>query len=172
MNRTIKQLMEEDDVRRKAQWSEDMTYVFYYIFLVVCDSMAVFLGVTTGDEGWSIGIVFFYVIIYSVTMEMYAASLMRVNERGKQVSIFCKYCYVPVSLKHLFWAKLVLIVKKIGLTSMIAQMIAFLIRALSGRGFSYLGALHIPMLLGVVCAISCVVELYVAYRSTANENKR
>lgn len=172
MNQTIKHLMEEDEVRRKAQWLEDMTYVLYYIFLLICDSIAVFLGVATGEGGWSVGIVCFYVLLYSTAMAMYAASLMRVNERGKQVSIFSKYSYVPVSLRCLFWAKLALVVKKVGLTSLIAQIIALLIRVLSGCGFSYLGALHIPMLMGAICAIIFAIELYEGYSRAVNESKK
>ena len=130
MTMEFKELMEKERLESKERMKKESsgTYVLLYFML----GLYVFMSSLWGFKYESykdMPNLFFFAVGYFFCL-FFNRYLYSVREYGKDVNIFQKYRYIPVNLKKLFLAKLVLISKNICIVTVLAQAAALLIRIL------------------------------------------
>ena len=93
-------------------------------------------------------------------METYIDSLFYVKEKGRKSNVFSKYMYVPVSIKMLCHAKLAVLFKQVGKTTLIAQILAILGSFIDGVEFSCVGQMFVPTYIGVGFILVSTVRVH------------
>lgn len=114
--------------RERMQKETSGTYVLIYFltgFYIVASAMWGFKYDSFMNAPY---LLFFGIGFFSC--QLFNRYLYIVKENGKDVNIFKKYRYIPVNLRKLFLAKLVVMSKNICIPTVLAQIVALLFRIL------------------------------------------
>lgn len=165
MTRELKQMVEKESLERRERMKKETsgTYMLIYFmvgFYVLASSMWGFQWDSFKDGPYQflwIGLgVAFVCNVFSY----------RVKENGKYTNIFKKYIYIPVDLRKLFLAKLVVVSKNIALQTVFAQIAALIVLAVNpdheGGKLSDL-TVWIPAMSGVVFWVFVAGIMYSQY---------
>lgn len=167
MEMEFKELVEKERLESKERMKKESsgTYVLFYFLSGVYVLMSALWGFKYKSYRDMPNLPSFAIGYFSCVV--FNRYLYSVRENGKNINIFQKYWYIPVNLKKLFLAKLVLISKNICILTVLAQAAALLIRILDldkdGGKISDI-TVWMPAIFGGVIWIMIAGKLFVEYR--------
>lgn len=166
MELEFRELIEKERLESKERMKKESsgTYVILYFLL----GLYVFMSAMWGFhyESYKDTPIWMWVFGF-ISCQFFNRYLYSVRENGKDINIFQKYQYIPVNLKKLFLAKLILISKNICILTVLGQAAALLLRILDldkdGGRISDI-TVWMPVIFGGIIWIMIVCRLFIGYR--------
>ena len=93
-------------VKKMAQGTEILFYLFVF--------MGILAGAIMDEEDMIPMFISGYLLSFLFVFSLYYNPLLYEREQGKQEKLLKKYCYIPVDLKQLCIAKIIVFCKKVG----------------------------------------------------------
>lgn len=136
-----------------------------YLVLGFAVFTSVMVGFCTDVGKWEFSVVWLYVLMnYFALSKIYIEPVLYVKEKGRNKAVLEKYINIPVNLKLLCGAKMIVMGRKIVKYTMLGQIAAVIVRYLDGADFSYMGMLLSPCYLCIILLAFCTVCLGYQYK--------
>ncbi len=167
MGNNLKAMIAYENELRKERLKINCQGIEVMLYLVL--GFAVFTSVMVGfctDVGkWEFSVVWPYVLMnYFALSKIYIEPVLYVKEKGRNKAVLEKYINIPVNLKLLCGAKMIVMGRKIVKYTMLGQIAAVIVRYLDGADFSYMGMLLSPFYLCIILLAFCTVCLGYQYK--------
>lgn len=159
---SLRELAEQEYINWKERMHKETVgvYVLYYVGLIFTTIISIFFGLDYEKEDYSVLLT--YAVLIGLMYHVFTMYLYSVKENGQRVDIFKKYEYVPVDMKMLKKAKLLVQIRLLAAPVIIGQIGSIVICVLDpDKTGTSIWSLHvwIPTFIAIVLFL---------YRTTKN----
>ncbi len=170
MNRNrLKLYIKHERELRKKHADMQMLIFGFFMFGLICS--CIIFAVAEPDEGSVGGLIFTYFWMEVLAFKYLCESVYIVNEKNQMQSIFVKMLYVPRSMKEIFAAKALVMIKDMWIVIIITQLITVLINILyNGGSFVVYPETLTPLYAGAAGSFIQFMALLCSYRAAIKKS--
>lgn len=169
-NRLKLYMRQERELRKKHTDMQMQVIIFGFFMFFLLLFSCIFAFADTNDD--MVGMIFIYLMFESFAFKFLCESLYIISEKGKAKSAFAKMLYVPRSMKEIFAAKALVMLKDMGIVVIITQLITVLINIPYNAGhFVVYAETFAPLYGGAACMFAQFMVLLISYRDAIKEAK-